>query len=404
MTATPTHAIRRTLEGLEDRALMAAALTATLSGGLLRVEGTDRADRIIVREQNGRIWVDNAKITYNGLRYGWAYAGAVTRVEVRALGGDDRIYLNAPGQAVTKATLIDGGSGNDLAAGGRGNNYLFGGAGDDSLYGSSGVDLFDGGAGFDRYWDAFDLARPVFNGCDVRDIRQGDMLTCQTLGVLAAMVRNGVDYGRMITYRGGTAFDVSLRGGTVTERVDFNGTWNDNDPQPAGGAPEFWTILLQRARLQFWDIPYDHAMSDSEQQWYFDRATEPYGGSRLAFDTLGLSAYDFIGHWPPRGFELTGSFDETQAARLQSDLRDRWSMTLSSYAHPGGDTSVNAYGVVYHHVYALGDVYQDAGGWKFRVYDPYGRDSFGTRDGADDGYLTLTLEQFRASFKAIALF
>ncbi|MEZ6121597.1 MAG: hypothetical protein R3C49_00320 [Planctomycetaceae bacterium] len=50
-------------EVLEVKSYPAATLMASLgTDGQLRIEGTDRADRIVVREQNGRISIDQLNI------------------------------------------------------------------------------------------------------------------------------------------------------------------------------------------------------------------------------------------------------------------------------------------------------------------------------------------------------
>src|SRR5947207_2641189 len=53
---------RPAVETLEDRSLMAAHLTATLAGGVLRIDGTSADDVIAVRENSGRISVDHVPI------------------------------------------------------------------------------------------------------------------------------------------------------------------------------------------------------------------------------------------------------------------------------------------------------------------------------------------------------
>lgn len=75
------------VEGLECRDLMAANVTATLAGGLLRVEGTEAADQIRVRVVADQIMVDGFPITVGGVASASVPAASVTRIRVDALGG-----------------------------------------------------------------------------------------------------------------------------------------------------------------------------------------------------------------------------------------------------------------------------------------------------------------------------
>jgi RTX calcium-binding nonapeptide repeat (4 copies) len=183
VTAAPTHTIRRTLEGLEDRTLMAAALTASLSGGVLRIEGTERGDRIVVREQGGRLAIDNATIRINGQSVCSVSAGSVCGIEVRARGGDDLVSLAQTGQVVSKpATVwagdgrntVYGGSGDDRLYADGGGSYLHGNGGDDALFGRS-YDLLYGGAGADRFLNAGGASATDATAADARIyFRSGD--------------------------------------------------------------------------------------------------------------------------------------------------------------------------------------------------------------------------------------
>jgi hypothetical protein len=51
------------LDALETRNLLASSLTATLSSGLLTVEGTPGADTIHIRQSNNQISVDGVNIS-----------------------------------------------------------------------------------------------------------------------------------------------------------------------------------------------------------------------------------------------------------------------------------------------------------------------------------------------------
>ncbi len=131
-------------DGLETRKLLAARLTATLVGTELRIEGTDFADQITVRQVSNKITVDGAKISGSG---------SIKKIVVSGLGGNDRILLNSETvsgqQGITVPTLIFAGTGNDTVVGGLGRDEIQGSDGDDYLYGNGGDDLLFGQFGDD---------------------------------------------------------------------------------------------------------------------------------------------------------------------------------------------------------------------------------------------------------------
>jgi len=71
----------------------------------------------------------------------------LTALEIRALGGDDVIVIDA---TEVRPMRVDGGDGNDKIVGGGGNDYLVGGAGKDILDGGSGNDRLNGNGGNDK--------------------------------------------------------------------------------------------------------------------------------------------------------------------------------------------------------------------------------------------------------------
>src|SRR5437879_1711025 len=106
------------VEGLEERALLTAHLTATLSNGLLRIDGTDAADHIVLRQQNNRISIDHLSINVIGSGSAASVSAAsVSRIEIHAYGGDDWIEVGGSdtsgANALVKPTLIWAGDGND---------------------------------------------------------------------------------------------------------------------------------------------------------------------------------------------------------------------------------------------------------------------------------------------------
>jgi Ca2+-binding RTX toxin-like protein len=142
------------MESLEDRQLLAAALTVTFDYadglGILHIEGTDQADTVVVRQANGWISVDGAKL--NG-SYSAVSASYVHAIDVNTLGGDDRVLLNSEvnywQQPIRALSIVDAGTGNDQIVGLAGPNLLNGGEGNDVVVGNNGHDVLLGGAGSD---------------------------------------------------------------------------------------------------------------------------------------------------------------------------------------------------------------------------------------------------------------
>src|SRR4051794_16561473 len=123
------------VETCESRCLMASNLTATLDlGGVLRVEGTPAADQIVFsRPSPEKLSITAVRILYKGSLSSDVPTGAISRIEVRALGGDDVVRPDGSAKGLPIRTSIDGGDGNDTLYGVTGKDSLFGGAGDDTL-------------------------------------------------------------------------------------------------------------------------------------------------------------------------------------------------------------------------------------------------------------------------------
>ena len=157
MEAGRKNSFRPGVECLEDRTLPAAHLTAALSGGILRIEGSAQADRIVVRQIDNMISVDHLSIQVNGGgKAARVNASAVKQINIHALGGNDTIDLNSGAKAGEQVffvpSVIWGGAGNDTIWGGAGADSLHGEAGDDLIHGGNGNDLIDGGAGNNRLY------------------------------------------------------------------------------------------------------------------------------------------------------------------------------------------------------------------------------------------------------------
>lgn len=139
-----------------------AAVTATVSGGTLRVTGGGAGERIALRAASGgRIQVDvgdNGSPNFAFLR------SRFTKIVVNGGGGNDRLRINEAGGAFTNTekTTFNGGPGADQLIGGRFGETLNGNDGNDTADGNAGNDKVALGAGDDALtWNAGDGADQV---------------------------------------------------------------------------------------------------------------------------------------------------------------------------------------------------------------------------------------------------
>lgn len=173
----PDQKTRPNLETLEDRQLMASSLTASFAGGVLHIEGTNKADTIVVRQVNNYLSVDGVNVAVGAARVAKVAAVSVKKIEVNAGDGNDKVYLNsdqvAGQQAITAAASLIGGGGDDILKGGKGINFirgddgcdtLIGGASNDQLLGGNGSDLLQGQAGNDQLWGGGDSSNNFLYG------------------------------------------------------------------------------------------------------------------------------------------------------------------------------------------------------------------------------------------------
>lgn len=138
--STMTCATQPMIEGLEGRALLSAVSLS--AGGTLFVEGTRRADDIVIRRNpaNRR----EIEVRHDGQSE--TFGGRVRRIVVVTGAGDDSALVDR--RVSPNATLM-GGDGDDSLFGGAGDDSLEGDAGDDSLVGGAGNDHVHGGDGND---------------------------------------------------------------------------------------------------------------------------------------------------------------------------------------------------------------------------------------------------------------
>lgn len=228
--------IRPQLEILEDRALLAVTVTATLSGAVLTVEGTSGSDSIAFWQSNSRISIAGLSILVGGSPAASVASSVVTRIVVNAGAGNDSVWLNQDkygAQRITQPAQIDGGNGNDYLAGGWGNDSITGGAGndtisgyfgndqlnggdgDDDLSGGDGIDVLTGWAGNDRL--SGDAGNDSLNGNSGNDTLQG--------GDGNDVLSGDADNDRLL---GGAGTDI-LRGGDGVDYLDAGSRGEDAD-------------------------------------------------------------------------------------------------------------------------------------------------------------------------------
>jgi hypothetical protein len=328
-----TRKPRRPALGVERLEGRDVPTTASLLGNTLVVDGTNNGEYISVRLTGWQVTVSDAAIR-DGRTYVSAIdAGRVHQVVVHASGGDDTVNVSTikvptmiwggtgndriyggPGNDIVYGDQgndticggdgndwlvggdgndsISGGAGNDWITGDDGNDSLSGDAGDDSLFGGAGQDTIAGGSGsdhfdghgfglgvasaaqnFDTYRNDFDLWRPLPPATPTAIVMRGNLANT---GYLAGLEAIGLaDMRANIRVVGKGQFDVSLPGDRRTIRVNFDGTWNDNDPMPIDGPnPSFSLILLNRARLISFGIDPSRYYSQAD----FDAANARSGG------------------------------------------------------------------------------------------------------------------------------
>jgi len=223
------------VERLEDRSLMAAHLTATLGGGVLRIDGTSHDDVITVRENAGRISVDNTPIQTAASDLGSVRDSYISKIVIYGFSGDDTITIGdrdmrSPG-AISIPTTIRAGNGNDVIRGGQGNDSINCGNGNNLIWAGGGNDTVIVGNGNNKIW-----------GDDGNDVLVGGTGTNGLYG------SNGNDtiYSRSATddIDGGYGQDTVVLGGAAVGRSTsaFRNIEPTDHPTPA----PILTITLPR--------------------------------------------------------------------------------------------------------------------------------------------------------------
>ncbi len=424
------------VEHLEIRCLPATStINTTLASGILKIEGTDAADQIIVRQINGRISVDNQKITYNGVKVDSVASSLVSDIYIYGNGGDDT--LRADG-SIIKRVFLFGGAGNDTLFGGNGRNILYGNDGNDTLIGGGGSDLLYGGAGNDRLFgkggndmlfgedgndylaggsgydylnggagidtfhrnmavagqanaedrlaDGPNVSTPTSD--DFRHVDQRESPTCVILATLAATAYWTGNHPSLGTINNDLLTRISYDSSRDQYGIKLfmNGSWQTvwvnsdwNEMFDAGG--QLYVTLYQKAYLKAMGVTYQ--ASDGSylppDKWV--------STSGKAWKNVSTALEAMTGQ-KPTYLGISGLLPKDLRYQLQNGKK---------LVAPTNSTVSSKF--VADHAYAILNVYQDSTGWKLTLYNPWGHDRNGpTLDGVDDGLLTATWSEFQANF------
>ena len=220
-------------------AAAAPTVKATVTDGTLRISGSPRADKIVLRLSAldaNQLQVDvgddgSADFTFD--------IATLRAIDVEAGNGNDTVRIDQVNGAFTTrpATRIDGGNGDDTLIGGSGDEIFVGGRGDDVVDGNGGADTAFLGKGDDTFvWDPGDGSdvveggsgsdTMVFNGSAGNEI-----MAATANGARVSFTRNlgnivmdldGIE-GIDVRALGGTdAVTVNDVGGTDVNRVDVD--------------------------------------------------------------------------------------------------------------------------------------------------------------------------------------
>lgn len=228
------------LENLEDRNLLAVYASLEYPGsnpygntyGNLFITGSSAADKIVVRQVNGRISIDGASITVinywdylsgpaDGTRLESAPSSWVKKITITAGDGDDRISLSShlvAGQQAIKpihGVEIRGEGGNDRIFGSQVRDIIYGGTGNDTIRGYGGNDLLRGESGQD--WMVGGTGNDILIGSSDKDTLFGE----KGNDVLYGQTDDDVLYGGedQDSLYGGDGSD-TLRGGKGQDYLD----------------------------------------------------------------------------------------------------------------------------------------------------------------------------------------
>lgn len=144
MTARTRRTLVAAIESLETRQFMDAS--GSLVDGVLNVTGTGAKDVIVFSLDRDDPNMLVVKQNRTSMRFDLA---AINKVQVLALGGNDRVVVNERNGRITLPFEVDGGAGNDQIVTGSGDDIILAGDGNDRVVGGAGDDQIDGGIGND---------------------------------------------------------------------------------------------------------------------------------------------------------------------------------------------------------------------------------------------------------------
>lgn len=128
------------LESVEARRM----LSADVSHGVLTIEGTRRADTIVLTMDSTktlRVRIGNTESTF--------LKKSFSKIRINGGFGDDLITIGSDQKPISIQTSISGGDGSDTLIGGAGNDTVSGGSGADLIAGAGGNDEINGDNGAD---------------------------------------------------------------------------------------------------------------------------------------------------------------------------------------------------------------------------------------------------------------
>lgn len=448
--------------GVKWSALTPPAVFAAFNSGpcVLRIDGTNGADKISVQQVGGQLQVlssgTSVPIYVDGdYKSGEAsrQAGQVIKIVVHGWGGNDKIRLNR-GESIEIESWLYGESGNNKIYGGAGFNHFFGGAGtnffdphDHYFPGHANTNGYtvDGGTG--HYFIADQVALGSLEGdrdsglTTMDDIKQRNSPTCAFLSSLAAVAHSeylssttlGVSTGGFkfplpdgktlidrITYKGDSKYTVHLFNDLfdmwVDQEIEFDGSYNTEcDPIPLGktdpgSALESWVILFQRAFLEMHGVDWKDPTSAS---W---TGLEPlYTGTGTALKTItgqpiasddakpGIHSYDPTGK-DIQGIQTALKQGKSVVAATKDDETDNKGNVTKVVVPPST-------GLLSGHAYTVLDAYTDNGVDYVILRNPYHEDTIASTAldlpyraqfslGNDmDGYIRVTWDTFQQSMQ-----
>jgi Ca2+-binding RTX toxin-like protein len=199
-TATPLFAVLLLASLLGGAARAEAAVTATVTGNQLVVDGDDNANRITLRIAS----LTQIQVLDGTTNIGSFASASFGQIVINAAGGNDTIVFSRTFGVITHPALVNGGPGEDSISGGGGDDVLHGGTDNDTIFWSpgDGNDDIQGGGGFDLL---------EFNGSDAAE--NINLLSSSGTPVLTRDVGDGSSPANTLPLTLIERIIVNLRGG-----------------------------------------------------------------------------------------------------------------------------------------------------------------------------------------------